>query len=105
MQKTKTRIISIMTLLAIITLAGCTTTWLAMKEWEGRSINDLYFDRGKADEVESLNTGGRVHIWYSERTVKGEVKTCTRKFYTRNDGHGEVIIDTKYSGCLFLMAK
>ena len=76
-----------------------------MKEWEGRTINDLYFDRGKADEVEELGGGKRVHIWYSERTVKGEVKTCTKKFFTRYDGRDEIIVDTKYSGCLFLMAK
>jgi len=73
--------------------------------WEGRTINDLYFEWGKADEVESLNTGGSVHTWFFERTVDGQVKTCKKSFYTRYDGHDEVIVDTSYSDCLFLIAK
>ena len=27
-----------------ITIVGCTTTYLDMKSWEGRTINDLYFE-------------------------------------------------------------
>lgn len=89
----------------IISLSGCTTTYLDMKKWHGRTINDLYFDRGKADKVETVDGGARVHIWYSKRTVDGQVKTCTKKFYARNTGNAEVIYRTKYSGCLFLTAK
>lgn len=105
MQKRKIVLISTLMFLFAFTLVGCTTTYLDMKKWEGRTINDLYFDRGKADEVEVLGGGERVHIWHSKRTVDGQVKTCTKKYYARNTGNTEVIIDTKYSGCLFLIAK
>lgn len=105
MQKRKIRFISILIFLFSFTLVACTTTYLDMKKWEGRTINDLYFDHGKADEVEVLGGGKRVHIWHSKRTVNGQVETCTKKFYTRNAGHNEVIINTKYSNCLFLIAK
>jgi hypothetical protein len=76
-----------------------------MKSWEGRTIHDLYFEWGKPDEVEPLSTNGNAHTWYFERTVDGQVKTCKKTFYTRYTGHAEVIIDTSYSDCLFLIAK
>jgi hypothetical protein len=105
MQKSKIGIMMILMIFSHISIVGCTTTYLDMKSWEGRTINDLYFEWGKADEVESLNTGGRVHTWFFERTVDGQVKTCKKSFYTRYDGHPEVIVDTSYSDCLFLTAK
>lgn len=68
-------------------------------------MNDLYFEWGKADEVESLNTGGRAHAWFFERKVDGMVETCKKTFYTRNTGNDEVIVKTSYKNCLFLIAK
>ena len=103
MQKSKIGIITTFMVFSIISLGGCTTTYLEMKSWEGRTINDLYFEWGKADEVEG--SYNRVHTWFFERTVDGEVKTCKKSFYTRYDGHAEIIVDTKYSDCLFLIAK
>ena len=99
------RIITILMVFSLIAIGGCTTTYLDMKSWEGRTINDLYFEWGQADAVEPLNTGGRVHTWFFERTVDGQVKTCKKSFYTRYDGHPEVIVDTSYTDCLFLIAK
>ena len=84
-----------------ISMGGCTTTYKVMKAWEGRSINDLYFEWGKADKVESTNSGGRAHIWFFERRDDGELKTCTKTFYTQNYGRGEEIVDTAYKDCLF----
>jgi hypothetical protein len=104
MQRRKIGIVMTLMLFSIISTGGCTTIYKDMKSWEGRTINDLYFEWGKADEVGSLNTGGRVHTWYFERMVDGQVKTCTKSFYTRYDGHAEVIIDTSYKDCLFLIA-
>ena len=106
MQKKKIGIITTLMVFFIITNGGCTTTYLDMQSWEGRTINDLYFEWGKADEVEPSNKPyGRVHTWFFERTVDGQVKTCKKSFYTRYDGREEVIVDTKYSDCLFLTAK
>ena len=105
MQKRKTGIVSSLILFSIIALTGCTTTYLDMQRWEGRTINDLYFEWGKADKVDALNTGGRVHIWYFKGADNGQEKTCTKSFYTRNDGYAEVIVDTKYKDCHFLTAK
>jgi pimeloyl-ACP methyl ester carboxylesterase len=46
----------------LASLVSCTTTYLDMKSWEGSIINDLYFEWGKADEVEaSSRTYGRIH--------------------------------------------
>jgi hypothetical protein len=106
LQKGKIGSITTLLVVSIIFLAGCTTTYLELKSWEGRTINDLYFEWGKADEVGPSNKpSGRVHTWYFDRTVDGEVKTCKKSFYTRYDGRAEVIVDTKYSDCLFLTAK
>ena len=105
MQKMKIGIVTTLMVFSIITIGGCTTTWLDMKSWEGRTINDLYFEWGKADKVENTNTGERAHTWYFERKDNGQVKTCTKTFYTRNTGHAEVIKRTSYSDCLFLIAK
>ena len=103
MHKSKIGIITTLMIFFTISIGGCTTTYLDMKSWEGRTINDLYFEWGKADEVEG--SYDRVHTWFFERTVDGEVKTCKKSFYTRYDGREEVIVDTKYSDCLFLTAK
>jgi hypothetical protein len=89
----------------IITIGGCTTTYKQMKSWKGRTVNDLYWDFGKADKVEQVNTHERVYIYFLERTDDGQVKTCTKKFYTRNNGHAEVIIDTSYTDCHFITLK
>ena len=78
MNNTKAVYIWALMVFSIITLVGCTTTYLDLKGWEGRTINDLYFEWGKADKVDVLNTGGRVHTWVFERTVDGKVKTCTK---------------------------
>ena len=108
MQVIKIRIIpallAFFTITVGLSIGGCTTTYLDMKSWEGRTVHDLYFEMGKPDEIDSEG-GNTVYIWISERTVDGQVKTCTRKFYAKNYGHGEVIVDTRYSGCLFLTVK
>ena len=101
----KTGILSTLMVLCVITLVGCTTTYLDMKGWKGRTINELYWDWGKADKVEDLNVYERVYTYYIERTVNGQVKTCTKSFYTRSNGYDEVIIDTSYSDCLFFILK
>ena len=104
MYKLRNKTVLTSVVFVLITLVGCTTTYLDMKRWEGRTINDLYFEWGKADEVESLITGGRVHTWFFERTVDGKVKSCKKSFYTRNTGNAELIIKTSYKDCLFLIA-
>ena len=76
-----------------------------MKDWEGRSVSDLYWDLGKADKVEQVNVHERVYTWYFKRSDGGEVRTCTYNFYTRNNGHFEEIIDTSYDDCLFFTLK
>ena len=85
-------------------IGGCTTTYLEMQSWEGRSLNDLYFEWGKPDVIENTKKG-RVYTWVYKRNDDGKVKTCRKSFYTQDDGHGEVIVDTKYSGCHFLTLK
>lgn len=97
--------ISALLAFSIMSATGCTTTWLDMQSWHGRTVNDLYFEWGKADRVENISTGERVHTWISERTVDGQVKTCEKSFYARNTGNKEVITRTSYSGCLFLTVK
>ena len=97
--------ISSFMLFVIFALAGCTTTYLDMKRWHGRTINDLYFEWGKPDEVVSLNTGGRAHTWFFERKGDGKDKVCKKTFYTRNTGNDEVITKTSYKDCLFLIAR
>ena len=91
-------------ILLVISITGCTTTYLELQSWEGRSINDLYFDRGKADEVGSAKKYYRVHTWFS-KGKDGKEKGCRQSFYTRNTGTDEIIVDTKYSGCHFLTVK
>lgn len=103
MQTNRTGFVLNMMFLSSILLGGCTTTYLDMKSWEGRTINDLYFEWGKADKVE-YKGNFRVHSWLFERSVDGKSKTCTKSFYARYDGHEEIIVDTKYSDCLFLIA-
>ena len=88
-----------------ITIVGCTTTYLDMKNWEGRTVNDLYFEWGKADKVEVTNKGETAHTWVFKREVDGQVKTCEKTFYSRNTGNDEVIVNTSYKDCLFLIAK
>jgi hypothetical protein len=105
MQKWKIGMVTTLMMLSIISIGGCTTTYLDMKRWHGQTVNDLYFEWGKPDEVGSLNTGGRVHTWFFERKVDGKVKTCKKSFYTRNTGNAEVVIKTSYKDCLFLIAK
>ena len=90
---------------SMITIGGCTTTYKQMKDWEGRTINDLYWEWGKPDEVVGANTGGRVYTWYSTWEDDGEEKTCRKSFTTSYDGHDEVIIDTSYENCHFLTIK
>jgi len=102
MQIRKIEIIAILMVFSLISTGGCTTTYLYMKDWEGQPIDELYWDLGKADKVEDLNTYERVHTWYSTWTDDGQVKTCQKSFYTRNDGHAEVIINTSYSDCPYL---
>ena len=98
--------IAALMIICVIAISGCTTTYLDMKSWEGRSIDDLYFEWGKADEVEpSSKPYGRVHTWFFERTVDGQDKTCKKSFYTRITGNEEVIVDTSYKDCLFLIAR
>ena len=89
----------------IVSITACTTTYLSMKNWEGRTVNDLYFEWGKPDKVESSTNNRTAHTWYFERTDDGLNKTCTKTFYSRNDGHGDIIVDTSYKDCLFLIAK
>ena len=61
---------------SLAALTGCTTTCLDMKSWHGRSINDLYFEWGTADEASPANKPyGRVHSWFFERKIDGKVKT------------------------------
>ena len=105
MQNRKNGIISLLLVCSIMSVAGCTTTWLDMKSWEGRTVNDLYFELGKADEVENTKANERVHTWISTRSVDGEVKTCRKSFYARNTGNEEVITRTSYSGCHFFTLK
>ena len=105
MQKWKIGFITTLMVFSIISIAGCTTTYLYMTDWEGQTIDELYWDLGKADKVEDLNTYERVHTWYSTWTDDGQVKTCTKSFYTTNDGHAEVITNTSYSDCPFLTPK
>lgn len=94
-------IIAALLIFFAISISGCTTTYLELKSWEGRKISDLYFEWGKADEVQG--SYNRVHTWYFENKNKG--KTCTKSFYTKYDGHAEIIVDTKYKDCLFLTIK
>ena len=105
MQKRNRGIIMILMAFSIMSIGGCTTTYLDLKRWEGRTINDLYFEWGKADKVEVTKTGETAHTWLFKRDVDGQVKTCEKSFYTRYDGHAEVIVDTSYKDCLFLIAK
>ena len=104
MQLNKISIVTALMVFFMLSIGGCTTTYLDMKSWEGRTVSDLYFEWGKPDKIGSED-GKQVYIWITERTVDGEVKTCTKKFYAKDYGQGEVIVDTKYSGCLFLMLK
>ena len=105
--KSKTvRILSALVAFSMICAAGCTTTYLSLKEWEGRTVHDLYFEWGQPDEIEPWTRGGTIYTYISTRTDDdGEVKTCRKSFYARDYGHGEIIKDTSYSDCLFLMLK
>ena len=104
MQNRKFGIIAALMGLSVI-IGGCTTTYLSLKSWEGRSVKDLYFEWGPPDSVDVTDTGKTAYIWVFERTVDGQVKTCEKSFYTRNTGNAEVIVDTSYKDCLFLIAK
>ena len=96
--------ITLLAVLALVLLGGCTTTYKYLEDWEGRSVEDLYFEWGKPDEVSS---DGRdtVHTWISTRTVDGEVRSCRKSFVTRNYGNKEVVIDTSYEDCPFFTLK
>ena len=103
MHSSKIGIIATLMLVCMICIGGCTTTYKSMKNWEGRTVDDLYWELGKPDEVEQVNTHDRVFTYISTRTNDdGEVKTCRKSFYARNYGNAEVITDTSYSECLFL---
>ena len=106
MHSSKFRIIASLIVLCLISIGGCTTTYKSMKDWEGRTVDDLYWDWGPPDEVEQVNTYDRVFTYISTRTDDdGEVKTCRKSFYARNYGNAEVITSTSYSGCHFLTLK
>jgi len=45
MEIRKIETISPLMILFLMSMAGCTTTYLDMKSWEGRTINDLYFEK------------------------------------------------------------
>ena len=100
MHKARPGIIPALMILSIMAISGCTTTWLDMKSWHGRTLDDLYFEWGKPDEIE-----GSGYTWISTWTDNGEEKTCRKTFYTRYDGHAEVIVKTSYSDCHFLTTK
>lgn len=103
MHSRKIGITAALTVFAMICVGGCTTTYKSMKNWEGRTTEDLYWELGKPDEVEQIDTYNRVFTYISTRTNDdGEVKTCRKSFIARNYGHAEVITNTSYSGCLFL---
>jgi len=61
MQRRQTGIIAILLILFAIAITGCTTTYLELKGWEGRKISDLYFEWGKADEVEAAQKYYKFH--------------------------------------------
>ena len=104
MYKRQNSNVVILVILMAISMMGSTTTYLKLQSWEGRSINDLYFDRGKAHEVSSAKKYYRVHTWFS-KGKDGREKGCRQSFYTRDIGSDEIIVDTKYSGCHFLTVK
>ncbi len=93
-------------LLSLILIAGCTTMYKDMKSWEGRTVNELYWNMGPPDKIEDIAPGYRVFIYENERTnSKGKVHTCRRSFTAVNTGHEEEITDTSYSDCLFFTIK
>ena len=103
MHSRKIGIIAALTVFAVICIGGCTTTYKSMKDWEGRTVDDLYWELGPPDEVEQVNVYERVFTYTSTRTDDdGVVKTCRKSFTARNYGNAEVITNTSYSGCLFL---
>ena len=103
MHSRKIGIVAALMVCGIFGIAGCTTTYKSTKDWEGRTVQDLYWDLGKADEIEQVNTHVRVFTYVSTWTDDdGEIKTCRKSFYAQNNGDAEVITSTSYSGCRFL---
>lgn len=105
MQHMKTGMVATLMLFSFLALSGCTTTYLDLKSWEGRTLNDLYFEWGKPDDIEITKDNRTAYTWHFEREVDGKAVTCKKYFYTRNTGNEEVIVDTYYKDCLFLTAQ
>ena len=92
--------------LFLFIIAGCTTMFADMRSWEGRTVDELYWDMGSPDRIEPIDNAHRVFTWEEEWTdSKGEVHTCEKSFTGYYDGSEEVITDTEYSDCPFMTMK
>jgi len=96
---------AILMIFVMLFSGACTTTYKQMKNWEGRTINELYWDWGKADEVVDTGPYSRSYTWFSTWTDNGQVKTCRKSVSTTNNGDAEVITGTTYENCPFITAK
>jgi hypothetical protein len=92
--------------LFLVLMAGCTTMFSEMRSWEGRTVDELYWDMGSPDKIETLEKGYRVFIWEDDWTdSEGEVHTCRKSFTAYYDGHEERVTDADYSDCQFMTVK
>ena len=104
-EKRKIRVVTALIVLSMICISACTTTYKKTKDWEGRKIDELYWEWGKADEVVDVGPYARVYTWISTWTDNGQVKTCRKSFSATDNGYGEVITGSSYKDCPFITAK
>lgn len=98
-QRTRKGLVKKLSVLFLILIAGCMTTYKDMKSWEGHTVDELYLDMGAPDEIEELGSGYKVMTWIRKWSKDGKAHTCRRMFTVMVTGNEEKVTKTSSADC------